>query len=301
MVTTVSSEVSFDPERHLATVQSLTESFEGLEDSPAKEIAEQLIAAIVELYGQGLERIVQTLGGAGAPGEEIRDRIADDGVVASLLLIHDLYPIDIETRVLEALASVRPYMESHGGDIEFLGIKDGVAHLRLEGHCKGCPASAATLELAIKEAIEEAAPDLAGLEVEGVVETVPNVPKLNGIPLTMVNAGGPSPPPSPAPTWMPLDAAGAVEPGHLETVSLRGAEIVVANIDGTLLAYRNACAGCDASLSEARLDGGILVCKSCDRAFDLPLAGRAVEDELQLEPIPLLRGAGTEVKVALAS
>ena len=98
----------------------------------------------------------------------MRERLVDDGVVASLLLIHGLYPVDLETRVLEALDSVRPYMESHGGDVELLGVEDGVARMRLVGHCEGCPASEATLELAIKKALEETAPDLEGLEVEGV-------------------------------------------------------------------------------------------------------------------------------------
>ena len=46
----------------------------------------------------------------------------DDGVVASLLLMHGLYPVPLEDRVREALDSVRPYMESHGGDVELLGI-----------------------------------------------------------------------------------------------------------------------------------------------------------------------------------
>ena len=96
----------------------------------------------------------------------MRDRLVDDGVVASLLLIHGLYPVSLEERVLEALDSVRPYMESHGGDVELLGIEDGVAKMRLVGHCEGCPASEATLELAIKKALEETAPDLEGLEVE---------------------------------------------------------------------------------------------------------------------------------------
>jgi hypothetical protein len=49
----------------------------------------------------------------------------EDGVVASLLLIHDLYPVPLEERVQEALDSVRPYMESHGGDVELLGSRTG--------------------------------------------------------------------------------------------------------------------------------------------------------------------------------
>ena len=291
-----------DSDQHLARVQELTDALEALPDGREKEVAEDLIGAIFELYGDGLRRVVDALGEAGPPGREIHERLIADGVVASLLLIHDLYPIDLETRVREALATVRPYMESHGGDVEFLGIDDGVARLRLEGHCKGCPASAATLELAIKEAIEEAAPDLAGLEVEGVVPArKPPGPSPGLLQIQMPNGDGAAPTPTPTPTWMALDAAGEVSPGELRTVTLRGAELVVANVDGTLLAYRSTCAGCHASLGDATLSGEILTCARCGRAFDLPRAGRALgAEEGQLEPVPLLGRAGTKVKVALA-
>ena len=116
----------------------------------------------MDLYGEGLERIVRALDEAGPEAAALRAAIVDDGVVASLLLIHGLYPVDLETRVQEALDGVRPYMHSHGGDVELLSLEDGVARLRLEGSCQGCPASAATLEQAIRQALEEAAPDLAG-------------------------------------------------------------------------------------------------------------------------------------------
>ena len=74
----------------------------------------------------------------------------------------------------EALDSVRPYMESHEGGVELLSIEDGVAKLRLQGSCHGCAASQATLELAIREALDKYAPDLLGLEVEGVAERDPH-------------------------------------------------------------------------------------------------------------------------------
>ena len=90
------------------------------------------------------------------------------------MLIHDLYPVPLEERVAEALDSVRPYMESHGGNVELLCLEDGVARLRLEGSCDGCPASSSTLELAIKTALEEAAPDLIGIEVEGLEQDLLN-------------------------------------------------------------------------------------------------------------------------------
>jgi len=273
-----------DSEEHLARVQELTDALEALPDGREKAIAEDLIGAIVELYGDGLARIVEALQDAGAPGQEIHERLVGDGVVASLLLIHDLYPIDLETRVREALDSVRPYMESHGGDVELLGLDGGIARLRLAGSCDGCPASAATLELAIKDALDQAAPDLAGLEVEGVAAP---------------RSASPS---APTPTWMALDQAGDVAPGELSSITLRGAELVVANVEGTLLAYRSACAGCGAGLTDASLRAEILTCARCGRGYDLRRAGRALGAEPgQLEPVPLLRRAtGAEVKVALA-
>ena len=123
---------------------------------------------MIEVYGRGLERIL-ALVDEREGAAQLRDRLAADGIVASLMLIHGLYPVGLDERVVEALDSVRPYMESHGGNVELLGIADGIATIRLEGSCDGCPASASTLELAIKSALDEAAPDLEGLVVEGAV------------------------------------------------------------------------------------------------------------------------------------
>jgi Fe-S cluster biogenesis protein NfuA len=88
--------------------------------------------------------------------------IIQDPQFAGLLIIHGLHPLDLETRLLRALDKVRPYMESHAGTVEFLGLRDGVARLRLKGTCKSCPSSKVTLELAVRKAIEEACPDLTG-------------------------------------------------------------------------------------------------------------------------------------------
>ena len=206
------------------------------------------MSAIIELYGEGLTRIVRELAEQGEEGLLLR--LAGDGVIGSLMLIHDLYPVPLEARVEEALASVRPYMESHGGDVQLLRLADGVAHLELVGHCHGCPASAATLELAIKEALEEAAPDLLGLEVEGVAE-----PKPVRKPLAMAAT---APAPAGAPGWLPFEQAGEIEPGTFRALALEGVELVVANVDGTVLAYRDHCAACAASLRGASLAGPLL-------------------------------------------
>ncbi len=196
----------------LERVEQLTAAIDAAADPFLRGTVDELVSAIIELYGEGLTRIVRELAEQGEEGLLLR--LAGDGVIGSLLLIHDLYPIPLQDRVEEALASVRPYMESHGGDVQLLKLDDGVAHLALVGHCHGCPASAATLELAIKEALEEAAPDLLGLEVEGVAE-----PKPIRKPLAMAQ---PIAAPAGAPGWLPFEEAGAIDPGTFRAARARG-------------------------------------------------------------------------------
>ena len=267
-----------EAEQLIARVQELTGRLEDLEDDSCRELAEELTGAVVQMYGAGLERIVELI------GEEARGRLAADDLVAGLLMIHDLYPVPLEERVAAALDSVRPYMESHGGNIELLGIEDGVVRLRLEGSCKSCRASSSTLELAVRQALQEAAPDLLGMDVEGVVEEEPGV---SGIPLPVLNG---------APAWHTLDITA---PELLTATAVDGMSLVVANVDGTLLAYRDRCASCNSALAGGTLDHGALECPSCGRRFFLPQAGRSMDDDhLQLQPIPLLREAD-EIRVAL--
>ena len=109
-------------------------------------------------------------------------------------------------------------MESHGGDVELLGIEDGVAKMRLVGHCKGCPASEATLELAIKKALEETAPDLEGLEVEGVRE-----PAIGGFELPVVQSDGNGNGAGAPPAWTDLEARRRL-PARTSPITVAGAD-----------------------------------------------------------------------------
>jgi Fe-S cluster biogenesis protein NfuA len=140
-------------------VERVEELLGAIDGNPA---AMEAVAGVVDLYGEALRRIVA--GGGADPGDEL---------VSHLLLVHGLHPQDVETRVAQALDGVRPYLGSHGGDVERRGGADGVARVRLTGTCDGCPSSAATLRHAIEEAIARAAPELEGVEADGVAEPAP--------------------------------------------------------------------------------------------------------------------------------
>ncbi len=130
--------------------------------------AEELVRLLMQLYGAGLERIltiVDNIDDAGqAAAGPIFARLAADDLVASLLVVHDLHPLDLETRVARALDHVRPDLGLHGDEVELLGVEDGVVRLRLEGKASTAPA-----KRAIEKAIQEAAPDIARIEVEGAL------------------------------------------------------------------------------------------------------------------------------------
>ena len=187
------------PEELVERVQELLGSLDEIADPVAQQRVQELIGTVLELYGAGLERVLGIVDDAGDDALPIRQALLDDGVVSSLLLIHGLYPISLEERVVEALDSVRPFLASHGGNVELLSVEGGVARLRLEGSCNGCPASAATLENALKEAIDATAPDLLGLEVEGVVGLEDQAEEPAGLSLPLVQVGAPSLPMADAP------------------------------------------------------------------------------------------------------
>ena len=187
------------PEELVERVQELLGSLDEIADPVAQHRVQELIGTVLELYGAGLERVLGIVDDAGDDALPLRQALLDDGVVSSLLLIHGLYPITLEERVVEALDSVRPFLASHGGNVELLSVEDGVARLRLEGSCNGCPASAETLENALKEAIDATAPDLLGLQVEGVVGLEEKADEPAGLSLPLVQVGAPSLPMADAP------------------------------------------------------------------------------------------------------
>src|SRR5215469_5354832 len=164
------------------TVQRTGERIEELlaslrsQGGAAADTAEELVRLLVGLYGDGLSHIVADLQAGGEAGRAMLDTLAADPVVEGLLLLHGLHPLDVDARIQRALDQVRPYLGSHAGGVQYLGVRDGIAHLRLEGTCHGCPSSTVTVRLAIEGAVQDAAPEGTEVVVEGM--TAPPEPAL---------------------------------------------------------------------------------------------------------------------------
>ena len=142
------------PDAAEVTAQRIDELLAELHARPdprAAAVAEELTCCLVQLYGAGLERIAARLGPA-----QVLD-LCGDPLVESLLLVHDLHPMDTETRIRQALERTgRP-----PGDIEHVRVdENGIAHLRLATSERGCAVHQ------VEAVVRQAAPEVDGVVVE---------------------------------------------------------------------------------------------------------------------------------------
>ncbi|WP_460356966.1 NifU family protein [Mycobacterium sp. ZZG] len=247
----------------------------------ARERAAQLVREVTDLYGAALERMLDT---ALAAKPELAQAFTADDLVASLLLVHGLHPHDTERRVADALAAVRPYLGSHGGDVTLLGVADGVVRLQLLGSCTNCPSSSVTLELAVQDAVRTAAPEIAAIEVVATeADGRPGVIPAHSL-MSRVHAGHS--------TWLPVPELAGLRDGEVGGFRTAGVSALACRVDGAVVAYRDRCAACAGSLAGTRLAGTVVHCPGCGARFDVLRAGRGIGGDGHLEPIPVLERDG---------
>jgi len=145
-------------------IARLLEELRGVTSPQAWARVDQLLRVVLELYGRGLERVVEVASEEGS-AKDLRARILADPLLTGLLVLHGIHPLDLRTRVERALDSVRASLGAHGGSVELLGIDDnGVARVQLHG-------SSPLLSGAVERALGDAAPDLSGIEMLGAPQS----------------------------------------------------------------------------------------------------------------------------------
>jgi Fe-S cluster biogenesis protein NfuA/nitrite reductase/ring-hydroxylating ferredoxin subunit len=292
-------------------IEGLVRTIENLPDAAARATALELVQALMEFHGAGLERMMETIADAGEPGYAVFDKFAADDLVGSLLLLYGLHPLTLEVRVTQALDKVRPYLDSHGGNVELLSIADGVVRLRMQGSCKSCPSSSLTLKLAIEEAIYAAAPDVLSIEAEGVAEQ-PVASKSGFVQIGKSKAGASSKENggngnsngggnghSVSDGWTEVNELASLAQSAVQMMEVSGRSVLFCRLGETFYAYGDNCPGCGRRLHGAHLELTNLVCPHCRQQYDVIRAGRGLDQpSLHLEPFPLLFEQG-RARVAL--
>ncbi|MBA2359533.1 MAG: NifU family protein [Actinobacteria bacterium] len=250
----------------------------------------QLATLVETLERDGDERALELLELVDAIHRPALDLIArgelEHPIAQALLAMYDLRPMEDEVRVQAALDEVRPYIHSHGGEVELLGVEDGVVHLRLAGACVGCAGSAMTMQRGIEEALRAGYPAFRELvahepEPAQVVAPVVQIGKFR------------------RPVFAEAGAAEDVAPGELRAVTVEDIGVLLANVEGEIYAFKNGCPVDGLPLEGGRLADAVLVCPWHNCAYDAR-SGKRVDDEaepgLAVVPIAVEQGA---VRVAV--
>ncbi len=66
----------------------------------------------------------------------------------------------MKEKIEAALDEIRPTLQADGGDVELVGVDEGVVSVKLTGACAGCPMSTMTLKNGIERILRERVPDV---------------------------------------------------------------------------------------------------------------------------------------------
>lgn len=149
-------------------ISELVRDLENIADPESRGSAKALVQLLLDLHSAGLERAMEIVASSREAGQHTIDELGHDPLVGSLLVLYGLHPLDMETRVLQAVDKIQPRVRKGGGELELLGFNGNAVrlHLRVTGH--SCGSTATTLKSMVEEALYEAAPDVNTLVIEGL-------------------------------------------------------------------------------------------------------------------------------------
>ncbi len=247
-------------------------------DEPARAKAVELKDAIEAFHKHALTHMVRALK-ADPRGKELLFDMVDSLEIRALLTMHGILRADPLTRATRALETVKPYVQSHGGDVELVRLEGDTAYVRLSGACQGCSLSAVTLRDSVTEALRAQVPEIAHVELADVEPELISIESV----LTPLDARG----------WIegPLADDVPTHRGYRLDLDGPGGErsVVIFKIDGALSAFINQCAHQGLPIDGGLIDpaGGTVTCPWHGFCFDARTGECLTAPEAQLEPLPL--------------
>jgi hypothetical protein len=119
--------------------------------------AVEMVRVLLDVHRAGLEEIVARITEQGEAGQVILNALIRSTLVSRLLILHGLHPIDLETRVRQALNDARPLLHARVADVELESISHDVIRIRLRG-------GSADVQALLEHAILAEAPDVLHIE-----------------------------------------------------------------------------------------------------------------------------------------
>jgi nitrite reductase/ring-hydroxylating ferredoxin subunit/Fe-S cluster biogenesis protein NfuA len=245
--------------------------------------------AIEQLHGEALTRLVRALKTDPAALAAMKRALSDE-IVYAVLRRHEIIKASLAERVELALASIRPMLASHGGDVELVKVAPPQIEVRFVGACDGCPASALTFHEGVKKAVEEACPEITDvLQVRGT--GAGNGTGVNFVSPFALHADG---------NWLDAGTLSEIPEGGVRTLQLGGEKILLSRRGKTVTCFQNACAHLGFPIHDGEVEEGIITCPHHGFRYDLGSGECLTAPEVQLQS-HAVRVIGVRVEVRLAT
>ena len=254
-------------DKAIAEVQAL--------DPEVRAKAMTLKSTIEEFHKAGLTHIVRTLKND-EHGKQLLFDLVDEPNVYALFAMHGLVRADMRTQVSRVIDMVRPYMQSHGGDVSLVDVQDKTVFVQLSGNCNGCSMSSVTLRNTVEESLREHVPEIESVQV------VPDEPS-GLVQLTMPPGQGTEH------GWVDGPLIGELDENKPFAFESGEHNILLIKSRKGLRAYRNSCAHQGLPLDGGLLDAdaGTITCPWHGFQFDSESGECFSAPQCQLEPFPL--------------
>ncbi len=117
----------------LSRIDGLAARLEAWPDPAARDLMRDLLRAVLDFHAAGLGRMLERMASDPEVGSGLAGRLARDGLVGSLLLLHGLHPEGVQRRMEQVLDRLRPRLHALGGDAELVEASAEEIRLRLRG------------------------------------------------------------------------------------------------------------------------------------------------------------------------
>lgn len=272
----------------LADIERLEQIIAGW-DAQQQGVVSALRHALDELNKEAFRRLIRTIKTEPVAIPVMRQAVADE-IVYSVLRHHGLVKPALQERLEIALASVRPSLAGHGGDVELIAVEppDSVT-IRLLGACDGCPASALTLSQGIEKAIKQYCPEITHIKKATTMNAGATSTAGNFVSPFARNDD---------PGWQYTAELSDIPEDDILLREMDGHSLLLSRSGERVSCFENACAHLGLGLEQGEVRDGTIICPHHGFQYSLTSGECYTAPAVQLLAYPV-RVRGTRVDVRL--
>lgn len=267
-------------------------------DEHQSNTLEALRRADDALHKEAISRIIKAVKQVPEAMCALKEVVSDEVVYAVLRHLEIIKP-SLHERVEQALDSVRPYLATHGGNVELVDVAPPESvTIRLLGACDGCPASGLTLREGVEKAIKEYCPDITTIKkARGgmAAKLVSAADDDNGLPIHFISPFANNTDEG----WEYVALFDDIPENNIKVTTVAGNEVLLSRFDDKVTCYQNACAHLGMPLDMGEVRNGILICPHHAFEYSLESGECLTAPEVQLQT-HAVRVVGDKVEIKLS-